>query len=93
MRNGESQNQCPHCKQEIATDKAQSALKISRELNPAQVQLLEYAHYLDVPDLVTSLKLLHDITIYHSHEPLDEAEKDALFTVKGLWECIEKITE
>ncbi|MBO0323149.1 hypothetical protein J0X14_12650 [Muricauda sp. CAU 1633] len=93
MRNGESQNQCPHCKQDIAKDKAQSAPKISQWLTPAQVQLLEYADHLDGPDLVKSLKLLHDITIYHSHEPLDEAEKDALFTVKGFWECIEKITE
>ncbi|MFD2098545.1 hypothetical protein [Flagellimonas iocasae] len=92
MSTQDGQKNCPHC-QQGSTDAAPSAPKISRELTPAQVQLLEYVHYLDAPDLVKSLKLLRDITIYHSHEPLDEEEKDALFTVKGLWECIEKITE
>ncbi|WP_067034137.1 hypothetical protein [Allomuricauda sp. CP2A] len=92
MSTQDGQKNCPHC-QAGSADAAPSAPQISQLLTPAQVQLLEYAHYLDAPDLVNSLKLLHDITIYHSHEPLDEAEKDALFTVKGLWECIERITE
>ncbi|MFC4220183.1 hypothetical protein [Flagellimonas marina] len=86
----DGQKNSPHC-QQGSTDAALSAPKITRELSPAQEQLLEYTDYLDGPDLVKCLKLLHDITIYHSHEPLDEAEKDALFTVKGLWECIERI--
>jgi len=60
-------------------------------LTQAQIQLLDYADALDGPDLVKSLKLLHNIAVYHSSEPLDEAEKDALFNVKGLWECIERI--
>ena len=93
MRNTEGQVYCPHCKQGITEDKVQSTPKISKMLTPAQVQLLEYANYLDGPDLVASLQLVHDIAIYHSHEPLDEAEKDALFSVKGLWEHIQRITE
>lgn len=70
----------------------QSAPKISHMLSPAQIQLLDYADALDGPDLVKSLKLLHNIAVYHSSEPLDEVEKDALYSVKGLWECIERIT-
>ena len=87
MRNGEGQECCP---QSSKAD-AQSTPKISQMLTPAQIKLLEFANYLDAPDMVESLKLLHDITIYHSSEPIDEAEKDALFSIKGLWECIERI--
>lgn len=74
-------------------DEVKITPKISKMLSPAQVQLLDYTHYLDAPDLVKALKLVHDVTIYHSHELLDEAEKDALFSVKGLWECIAQIKE
>ena len=34
-----------------------------------------------------------DFTIYHSQIPIDEEEKNALFTVKGLWECIQEIKQ
>ncbi|WP_437395379.1 hypothetical protein [Flagellimonas lutimaris] len=60
-------------------------------LSPAQVQLLHYADALDGPHLVKSLKLLHNIAVYHSTEPIDEEEKDALYLIKGLWECVEGI--
>jgi hypothetical protein len=89
MRNTEGQKKsCPNC----GYANAQSVPKISHMLSPAQIQLLDYADALDGPDLVKSLKLLHNIAVYHSSEPLDEAEKDALYSVKGLWECIERIT-
>lgn len=78
---------CPNC----GNANAQSTPKISQMLTQAQIQLLDYADALDGPDLVKSLKLLHNIAVYHSSEPLDEAEKDALFSVKGLWECIERV--
>ncbi|WP_375324526.1 hypothetical protein [Flagellimonas sp. GZD32] len=88
MRNTQGQEKsCPNC----GNANAQSASKIPQMLSPAQIQLLDYADTLDGPDLVKSLKLLHNIAVYHSSEPLDEAEKDALFCIKGLWECIERI--
>ncbi|THV57218.1 hypothetical protein EZV76_15760 [Flagellimonas alvinocaridis] len=93
MRNKEKQTNCPCCTQGGTEDEVKITPKISKMLSPAQVQLLDYTHYLDAPDLVNALKLVHDVTIYHSHELLDEAEKDALFSVKGLWECIERIKE
>ena len=87
MSTQDGQKSCPHC----SSANAQSVPKISQMLSPAQIQLLDYADALDGPDLVQSLKLLHDIAVYHSTEPIDEEEKDALFSVKGLWECIEWI--
>jgi hypothetical protein len=93
MRTDENQTNCPHCDQNMSGDEVKITPKISKLLSPAQVQLLDYTQYLDAPELVKALKLVHDVTIYHSHELLDEAEKDALFSVKGLWECIERIKE
>lgn len=87
MSTQDGQKSCPHCSNEQAPNPAHS----SPMLTPAQTQLLEYANDLDGPDLVKSLKLVHDIAVYHSHEPLDEDEKDALFSVKVLWEHIERI--
>lgn len=87
MRNTEGQENCP----QGSSTNAQSVPKIPHMLSPGQVQLLDYADALDGPDLVKSLKLLHDIAVYHSTEPIDEEEKDALYLIKGLWECIERV--
>jgi len=88
MRNGEGQEKnCPHC----SNPNAQSATQPPQMLTPAQLELLDYADALDGPHLVKSLKLLHDIAVYHSTEPIDEEEKDALYLIKGLWECVEVI--
>ena len=88
MRNGEGQEKsCPHC----SNPNAQCATQPPQMLTPAQLELLDYADALDGPDVVKSLKLLHDVVIYHSYEPIDEEEKNALFHLKGLWECIERI--
>ncbi|MFT0715585.1 hypothetical protein [Flagellimonas lutimaris] len=87
MSTQDGQKSCP----QGSNAHAQSVPKISQMLSPAQIQLLDYADALDGPDLVKSLKLLHNIAVYHSSEPLDEAEKDALYSIKGLWECIERV--
>jgi len=60
-------------------------------LTSTELELLDYANALDSPGLVRSLKLLHDVVTYYSHEPIGEEEKTALFHFKGLWECMERI--
>jgi len=87
MSTQDGQECCPHG----SNADAQSVPKIPHMLSPAQVQLLDYTDALDGPHLVKSLKLLHDIAVYHSTEPIDEEEKDALYLIKGLWECIERV--
>lgn len=93
MSTQDGQKNFPCCTQGGAEVEVKIAPKFFKLLSPAQVQLLEYTHYLDAPELVKALKLVHDTTLYHTHEPLDEAEKDALFNIKGLWEFLEQITE
>ena len=42
-------------------------------------------------ELAHSLKMVHDLALYHSDIPFDTAEKSALFDVKVLWEGFEKM--
>ena len=93
MRNGEDGQRCPKCNSPMATDNARHALKNSQTLTPAQLKLLQYVDALDGPDRVKALKWVHDIAIYESKEPLFEAEKDALYQVKVLWQLIEGTLE
>ncbi len=89
MLNEKSNEPCPLCGVDLAAKKESKNTPL---LTPAQQELLEYCHALEAPDLVKALKLLHDITIYDSHVFICQKEKDALFSVKGLWECLEGIT-
>ncbi|WP_136465771.1 hypothetical protein [Flagellimonas onchidii] len=88
MSTQNGQKPCPHCTADHAT---KDESKNNPPLTTAQKELLEYCHALEAPDLVKALKLLHDIAIYDSHVFIGQEEKDALFSVKGLWECIEGI--
>jgi hypothetical protein len=42
-------------------------------------------------ELSQSLKMIHDLALYHSDIPFDIAEKTALFDLKVLWEGLEKM--
>lgn len=91
MLHSEGQKLCPHCHVDQSKEVEVLVHKTSRMLSSAQIKLLEYADHLDGPDRVKHLKLLHDVALYHSHGSIDEDEKNALFSAKCLWECIEKI--
>ncbi|WP_420602332.1 hypothetical protein [Flagellimonas sp.] len=93
MRNGEDGQRCPKCNSPMATGDTRHVSKISQLLTPAQVKLLEYVDALDGPDRVKALKWVHDVAIYESREPLYEAEKEALYQVKVLWQLIEGTLE
>ncbi|MEM9362142.1 MAG: hypothetical protein AAGA43_05875 [Bacteroidota bacterium] len=60
-------------------------------LSPAQRELLEFTDVLDGPDLVQSLKLVHDMALYDSYGLIDRPEKNALYATKCLWELIDAI--
>ncbi|WP_082217170.1 hypothetical protein [Dyadobacter psychrophilus] len=42
-------------------------------------------------EFARSLKMVHDLALYHSDVPFDTAEKSAHFDVKVLWEGFEKM--
>lgn len=37
--------------------------------------------------------MIHDLALYHSDIPLDQAQKSALFDLKLLWEGLERMAE
>ncbi|ACT91363.1 hypothetical protein Dfer_0092 [Dyadobacter fermentans DSM 18053] len=37
--------------------------------------------------------MVHDLALYHSDVPFDQAEKDALCDLKLLWEGLERMAE
>ena len=42
-------------------------------------------------ELAHSLRMIHDLALYHSDVPFDAAEKSTLYDLKVLWEGFEKI--
>ncbi|MCE7062371.1 hypothetical protein [Dyadobacter sp. CY343] len=41
--------------------------------------------------IIQSLKMIHDLALYHSDIPFDQAKKSALFDLKVLWEGLEQM--
>lgn len=57
----------------------------------SQADFLELMLSHGVQELSRSLKLIHDLALYHSDIPFDKNEKTALFDLKLLWEGFEQI--
>ena len=72
---------------------SKESVKISISISLAQRELLEFTDALDGPDLVQSLKLVHDMALYDSYGLIDGQEKNALYATKCLWERIEAIVQ
>ena len=65
--------------------------KNPKSFSPAQVEFMSVVKFHEVHDLSASLKLVHDIALYHSDYPLNQVEKSALYDVKILLEQLEKM--
>lgn len=89
MSTQKGQNRCPQCKMGYTSENQKNVQSLSR----AQGELLEFADALDGPDLVQSLKLVHDMALYDSYGLNDGPEKNALYATKCLWERIEAIVQ
>lgn len=65
--------------------------KYQKSLLPSQIEFLDFIMFHGVSELSKSLKLIHDLALYHSDVPFDKVEKSALFDLKILSEGFEKI--
>lgn len=66
----------------------------SKRLNPVNVpekEFIDLIMFHGVTELSKSLKLIHDLALYHSDVSFNENEKSALFDLKILWESLEKM--
>ncbi|GGB87623.1 hypothetical protein [Dyadobacter sediminis] len=57
----------------------------------SQADFLELVLSHGATELSRSLKLIHDLALYHSDISFNKVEKSALFDLKLLWESFEQI--
>lgn len=57
----------------------------------AQKEFIELMHLTGIQDMINSLKMIHDLALYHTDVYFDTPEKNALFNLKVLWEGLERM--
>ncbi len=67
--------------------------KVKVLLTPSQHEFIDFILFSGVRELSSSLKMIHDLALYHSDIPVNDAEKGALYNLKLLWEGFERIGE
>ena len=74
-----------------STNDARHASNASTPLTQSQAEFWYLVECQGCKELAHSLKMIHDLALYHSDIPCDKAEKSALFDLKVLWEGFEKM--
>lgn len=85
----ELNNYSVHTKNDVRN----ASKKVKVLLTPSQAEFIDFVLFHGVNDLSKSLRLIHDLALYHSDVIVDETEKTALFDVKLLWEGFDRIGE
>ena len=70
---------------------SQSTAVDTRHVSESQLEFLDYLKFHGLGQLSKSLKLIHDLALYHSDVSFNEDEKSALFDLKILWEGFEQV--
>jgi hypothetical protein len=75
------------------TNNARHASNVGAPLTQSQVEFWYVVECQGYKELAHSLKIVHDLALYHSDVPFDTAEKSALFDVNLLVEEFQKLGE
>ena len=75
------------------TSDTRNVSKVKVLLTPSQHEFIDFVLFFGVRELSNSLKMIHDLALYHSDIPVTNAEKGALYNLKLLWEGFERIGE
>ena len=86
MRNSDGQCKCQNIE-------SSDLLKTTKPLLPSQIEFLESVTLHGALDLSKSLRMIHDLALYHSDISFNDDEKTALYNLKILWEAFERISE
>jgi hypothetical protein len=89
--NGQSASSNAHSAD--TTGNARHASNVGAPLTASQADFLYLIECQGCRELSHSLKMIHDLALYHSDVPFDQAEKSALFDLKMLWEGFERMVE
>ncbi|MBL6447921.1 hypothetical protein JMN32_16515 [Fulvivirga sp. 29W222] len=65
--------------------------EILNTLTPAEHEFISCIKLLGVDELIFSLKMIHNLALYHTELVIDQEEKNALFNLKVLWEELQKL--
>lgn len=74
-------------------DDARHASNVSAPLTQSQAEFWYLVESQGCKELAHSLRMVHDLALYHSDVPFNAEEKSALFDLKVLWEGLEKMGE
>lgn len=72
---------------------ARHVSNVGSPLTASQAEFLYLVECQGCQELSSSLKMIHDLALYHSDIPLNQVEKSALFDLKVLWEGFERMAE
>lgn len=75
------------------TNDARHASNVSTPLTQSQAEFWYLVESQGCKELAHSLRMVHDLALYHSDVPFYTKEKSALFDLKVLWEGFEKMGE
>lgn len=70
---------------------ARHASNVGDPLTASQAEFWYLVECQGCKELAHSLKMVHDLALYHSDIPFDTVEKSALYDLKVLWEGFEKL--
>lgn len=73
------------------TSNARHASPVSAPLTQSQTEFWYLVESQGCKELAHSLRMVHDLALYHSDVPFNAEEKSALFDLKVLWEGFEKM--
>ncbi|WP_439582041.1 hypothetical protein [Dyadobacter bucti] len=72
---------------------ARHTSNFSSTITSAEADILYLIDTQGSRELARSLRMIHDMALYHSDISFDEPQKSALYDLKLLWEGLEKIGE
>ena len=93
MQTSNGQNAEPHERSDNHADDTRYVSQVHMCMTQAQADFFDFIFFHGVSGLSKSLRLIHDLALYHSDVPFDQTEKNALFDLKLLWEGFERIVE